>query len=218
MAPGLPKWVIWSYRSLVTWTEWPGSSFLQKNYSTLSLLSINIAWFSPFAQDLFAREYKDSKCVIMQVQLKIGQTKALTTVMVREHLDSIYPFAPQFSPTWLQRPNQYTASGKKIRRKTNHSNVNRARYPSLKGWTPKNNCSLNKARYPSRWGKDALSTLLIATAVKRVSGSALSDNMERCLLVEPVGVLAYKRAIGNNHRLSFYLKGMAFQLLCLQDY
>lgn len=34
--------------------------------------------------------------------------------------------------------------------------------------------------------------------------------MERWLLVEPVGVLAYKRAIGNNHRLSFYLNGMAF--------
>lgn len=95
----------------MNWVTW--FQFLQKSYSMLSLLSISIAWFSPCAQELFVREYKDSKCVIITVQFKIGQTKALTTIMVREHLDSLYPFAPQFSLTWLQRPSLCTASGKK---------------------------------------------------------------------------------------------------------
>lgn len=72
----------------------PGS--LQKSYSLSSLLPINSAWSS--AQELFitAREYKDSECVIMRGQFKMGQPEALLITV-----ENIWTASPPLLPCSL---------------------------------------------------------------------------------------------------------------------
>lgn len=83
----------------------------------------------------------ESKCVIMRVQFRTGQTGALLTMITgREHWDSIAPSAPQRSAKWLQRHRLFTHCAKETKkrkeeevRKTDHLDINKARYPSLAG-------------------------------------------------------------------------------------
>lgn len=58
----------------------------------------------------------------------------LSITIVKAHLDSISASALLFSAQWLQRPDLHTVSEKKKEvRRSNHSNINKTKYPSLGG-------------------------------------------------------------------------------------